>query len=124
MNANSSDWQEMFNLVKRETQWDDDRCREFVDNYTRNQLIIDLDKINEINSHESFVQSLTGPQKQYYNKIRKEIDESELKIDKIKQTFREKEREYKVKIESLLSDLGDIKEQISEVIRNKGQNTK
>lgn len=123
MSANSSDYQEMFNLVKHETQWEDDKCREFVDNYTKNQLTVDLDKINQIDSHESFVQSLTGPQKKYYSKIRKEFDESELKIDKIKQKFRENEHEYKFQIENLLSDLGDIKEQISEIIRNKGRNT-
>jgi hypothetical protein len=124
MNATSSSFQEMFQLVKHETQWDDDKCREFVENYIKNELTIALDKINQIHSHESFFQSLTGPQRQYYSEIRKEFDESELRIGKIKQMFGEKEREYKIQIQNLLSNLGDIKEQISEVIRNKGEITK
>lgn len=118
---NATERQEIFDLVKETTQWSDAECNVFIENYIKEELTRTLNNSMKIVSEVEFVASLTGPQKQYYASIAKTYDKSETELDKAKKKFRDKERSYVEQINNLLAELGEIKETISEVIRNKGK---
>lgn len=115
--------QDIFKLLKLETNWDDERCNQFIDEQEKEYAakLVQPMLYTEIKNEHEFVESLNFSQKKFFATLQTEMTNLELKLQKKYKKALEKDSQYKLQLDNVIDDLNEIKDKIKEIVNNKGK---